>query len=405
MIRLMFVDDDSISQRAIRKSLDWKQLGIELSYVACDGIDALEYLQSNTVDLILSDVMMPVLNGIEMAKEIHAIYSDILFIFISGYQDFIFAQQALKLNAFDYLTKPISKEDLSKTLLAACKQLNVRKQEKLIKEIGLTLAKRNYLSELLAKDATKPTREELERYKIDLTEGFGAIGIIKMAMETKLSTYGHTQLCDFLEQKIPHSIFVQQSYLELLFLYYTKAITSEISYETAMTEVKQSIKKLLLEKGIQEVDFNIGTPFADGNGLTNSYFSAVKSRTDSNAKLIEMVKEYYYLHYQEKNLNLKSIAKEFAINPCYLTVVFKKETNISAYSFLIKLRLNKAKELLSTTDMRIYEIADAVGYSSNQYLSFSFKEQFGITISDYKKSLENPHAPWAESNTSSGVPL
>lgn len=106
MTKIMFVDDDAIIRRNIANKIDWKGHGWELVYTARDPMEALDYLKNHEPDIILTDIKMPGITGIEMAAVAKDYYPNIKFIFISGYKDFEYAQQVLKLNAVDYLTKP-----------------------------------------------------------------------------------------------------------------------------------------------------------------------------------------------------------------------------------------------------------------------------------------------------------
>ena len=129
MTKILFVDDDAIARRNIRTKIDWKSYNWELIYTAKDAVDALDFMKQNQPDIILSDIKMPIMDGIQMAMVARNYYPDIKYIFISGYKEFEYAKQALKLNAVDYLNKPLETKQLVQVL---------REAERLSKE-----AKRN----------------------------------------------------------------------------------------------------------------------------------------------------------------------------------------------------------------------------------------------------------------------
>lgn len=149
MTRIMFVDDDAIIRRNIANKIDWRGHGWELVYTARDPMEALDYLKNHEPDIILTDIKMPGITGIEMAAVAKDYYPNIKFIFISGYKDFEYAQQVLKLNAVDYLTKPVEEEQLIKVIEKA-EQLyqKEKKTEEILKEKYPQL-KRNYISKLM----------------------------------------------------------------------------------------------------------------------------------------------------------------------------------------------------------------------------------------------------------------
>lgn len=91
-------------------------------------------------------------------------------------------------------------------------------------------------------------------------------------------------------------------------------------------------------------------------------------------------------------LGLKRVASQVFISPCYLSVIFKKETNITFKNYLIQTRIEKAKELLEKTDLKIYDIAEKVGYNNTRYFSELFQRICGKTPSQYRAS-HNPSMP------------
>ena len=119
MTKILFVDDDAIARRNIRTKIDWKSYNWELIYTAKDAVDALDFMKQNQPDIILSDIKMPIMDGIQMAMVARNYYPDIKYIFISGYKEFEYAKQALKLNAVDYLNKPLETKQLVQVLREA----------------------------------------------------------------------------------------------------------------------------------------------------------------------------------------------------------------------------------------------------------------------------------------------
>ena len=93
MTKILFVDDDAIIRRGIKTKVDWEANGWELIYTARDAMEALDFIKDNQPDIILTDIKMPGMSGIEMAAIAKDYYPTIMFVFISGYKDFEYAQQ------------------------------------------------------------------------------------------------------------------------------------------------------------------------------------------------------------------------------------------------------------------------------------------------------------------------
>ncbi|UUZ97263.1 helix-turn-helix domain-containing protein [Paenibacillus sp. P25] len=96
--------------------------------------------------------------------------------------------------------------------------------------------------------------------------------------------------------------------------------------------------------------------------------------------------EYVQERLQE-NVTLREVAEHFSFSPNYLGTLFKEETGRNFSEFVIMLRMNKACELLSQTKLKIYEVADRVGYRYLPYFSRQFRETFGMTPLEYRRKL------------------
>lgn len=106
MIKLLIVDDEPLVQIGLKSMLDWSQLGIEVCATASNGKEALELIRQFSPELVITDIKMPIMNGLELAKECRDTYGSIpLFIFFTSYEEFPLIRQALACQAVDYLIK------------------------------------------------------------------------------------------------------------------------------------------------------------------------------------------------------------------------------------------------------------------------------------------------------------
>lgn len=116
MLRMILADDEPVITRGIRKLLNWKTLGIEITGEYEDGRGALEAIVREKPDIALLDISMPGMSGVEILKECRALGNKVAVIFISGFQDFEYAKAALQYGAVDYLLKPVIREELLKAI-------------------------------------------------------------------------------------------------------------------------------------------------------------------------------------------------------------------------------------------------------------------------------------------------
>lgn len=133
VIKLMIVDDEPLIIRSLKVALPWADYGIEIVGEARNGELALQLFKEVQPDIVLSDIRMPSVDGMELMKSLFSICPDIIFILISGYGEFEYARIGLREGAFDYILKPIDHEELEKTILKAVaqiKQWRIKQSEK-----------------------------------------------------------------------------------------------------------------------------------------------------------------------------------------------------------------------------------------------------------------------------------
>ncbi|HBZ03112.1 MAG TPA: two-component system response regulator [Lachnospiraceae bacterium] len=117
MLKVMFVDDEPYIVEGLKVLIDWKSENFEIVKVAENGLEALEYLKENEVNLVIADIKMPVMTGIELLERVKTEgISDAYFIILSGYNDFQYVRDAMRLGSMDYLLKPVKKDELIEIL-------------------------------------------------------------------------------------------------------------------------------------------------------------------------------------------------------------------------------------------------------------------------------------------------
>ncbi|MBB6733462.1 response regulator transcription factor [Cohnella zeiphila] len=150
MIKLLIVDDETAERRALCRSVDWSIIGGEVVGDAWNGKQAIELAMQTRPDIVITDVKMPVMDGVEMAKKVCALDPSIKIVFCSAYEDFGYAREAANLNAFGYVLKPIDDEELLRTVKKAVdKCIEERMQGALFERLKSSLT----LSEPLLREA------------------------------------------------------------------------------------------------------------------------------------------------------------------------------------------------------------------------------------------------------------
>ena len=117
MYQFIIVDDEKIIRSGLAKSFDWSSIGFEPVEQFEDGKEAIAYLENNTVDVVLTDVRMYEVSGLELAKYVFENHPQTKVVIISGYKEFNYAQEAMRYGVCDYLLKPLDREEIRKVFL------------------------------------------------------------------------------------------------------------------------------------------------------------------------------------------------------------------------------------------------------------------------------------------------
>ena len=152
MYKLLIVDDNDIQVQSLLCFVEWEKFGITEIQVAQDGQEGLELFKSINPDIIITDIEMPILNGIEMTKIIREKNPDVKIIFISCYEDFHYLQNAMENEVVSYILKPIDRDELTGIIERVIAKLEDEKKYQEIHQImetNLLMLRENFLYRLL----------------------------------------------------------------------------------------------------------------------------------------------------------------------------------------------------------------------------------------------------------------
>lgn len=131
-MRVLLVDDEIFTIRMLQNVIHWKELGLELAGYAQSGEEAYEKVVKDTPDIIISDIKMPGMNGLEFVKKVKNYNQGIKIILMSAYADFSYVQEGIRLKCSDYILKPIDESDLEKVLRKLILEIQGEKEQKTI---------------------------------------------------------------------------------------------------------------------------------------------------------------------------------------------------------------------------------------------------------------------------------
>lgn len=194
MYKLIIVEDENIVRSGLEHGTDWAGLGFEVAGTATNGIEALKLVEQCNPDVVLTDIRMPDMNGIELMRILRNQYADIEIVILSGYSDFEYARSAVKYQAYEYLTKPIDEQELIRTFQSIKQKIRSKRQEfysQKESENGPYRVDRDKLRDVfLSTFMRKPLDEEfirksLEELDIQLNEKCYCIAVMQLDFDNQ----------------------------------------------------------------------------------------------------------------------------------------------------------------------------------------------------------------------------
>jgi two-component system response regulator YesN len=176
----MIVDDEPIIRMGLRKIVNWEEYGFKIVCEARDGEDALKLLEDYNIDFIVTDIRMHKITGIELLRAIREMGLDILVLLLSGYDEFSYAQQGIRLGAFDYILKPLDSQKLKNTLVNVYKKLAAKEKKNHEFIINKIISSEKVLYDLLRGKNLMLLDEYIEQYNLPLIKDKVQVAIIEI---------------------------------------------------------------------------------------------------------------------------------------------------------------------------------------------------------------------------------
>ncbi|NMO94728.1 response regulator transcription factor [Paenibacillus lemnae] len=503
MYKVFIVDDEPFIIEGLYDAVDWQHFGLEIVGQAENGRQALDKLKEVPADLLITDISMPVMTGLELIAEARKVRPDLKVIVLSGFDDFAYLKEAMRLGIENYLLKPINLEELEETLSGTINKLNAVKASYMLDEYDMSVLKSNILYRwLTGKIRDEELQERASLLGLNLEQPFVLVSVIrghssKLEAVLREMTEAEEQVLFFMDddgdyvviftmedpdmekprairllqqtrercydedisislgsvQEISSKrtrsyrhakeaqeyflVLQQPSYVDYLDIQerkeetarslslhwpdYAKGIASrdkealflkidsdfdqlrntpgvvpgilhsaavelivrfkmelsDIQYSAAPDFLKNTLHHIMTAATIDELLDVIKQAVSD---LVDALNSDVKS------PIIQQVLQYIHNAYHE-DLSLKVLGAQYHIHPVYLGHLFHKETGETFAEYINRYRIDKAKELLRTTNLKVQDISKRVGYWETGYFYKQFKKNTGLSPRDFRGLL------------------
>ncbi|MDQ8737294.1 response regulator [Paenibacillus sp. LHD-38] len=357
MNKVLIIDDEPWAREVIKALGEWERLKLVIAGEAEDGKSGLRLIDELAPHIVVTDMRMPGTDGVELLKQINERFPLLKIIVMSGYDDFIYLKQAIRSRAVEYLLKPVDPMELNAALQKCVEELealehsegSLRRSPLLFSSVPQTdryiALKQRALAALF--ELSKPSAlHSLSKVELLLAEAFP--GGIKAEQLERLDV----DFTDILEQFL-----------------------GEYSFEGSKVNLPE--KRISPCGSLTEVIGKIGNLFSEVIDMLEAV-----QKTKGNLVIAE-VKDYLDKHYLEP-IALESVALQFYVSKEHLSRTFKAAAGENLTEYIIRKRMEKARELLLLPHVSIKEAARLTGYSELPYFHRVFKKHFGVTPGDMK---------------------
>ncbi|MBB3128627.1 two-component system response regulator YesN [Paenibacillus rhizosphaerae] len=345
MFTIMIVDDEKMIKRSLRAMIERAGEPYSVTGEATNGRNALELIHRHPPHLLITDICMPEMDGLELISEVRQQYPLTEIIVISGYGEFKFAQQALRYNVTDYLLKPVDPDEFVLTL----QRIHERHRRDFQRLMG---------------------RSEQTWFFLEDTERI-------ILMIWTLQETGLRREIDGFREKVETAgmdiVLAKEIYMnQLVYISQKLSELGGLTYKISYTEQDPhpSLEKLH-EKFLVT--------------CMGMYNNVVQLRNHAQSLQIRKAIRYVDSNFQDCNLSLTSAAKRASMSVTYFSRMFKEETGLSFMKYVTRLRMEMARELLASSDCMVGDVAKWIGYSDYHHFAKAFKKNTGITPTEYKK--------------------
>ncbi len=413
-MKVFLVDDEIVIREGIRESFPWAETDYTLIGEAPDGEMALPMIRDTNPDIVITDIRMPFMDGLSLCTVLKEQMPWIGIIILSGYDEFEYARQCIKLGVREYLLKPINAKDLRQSLDKVSAQIEAERETRAHAESlrarmenGGAFLKEKLISVLFSEESMEEDADnalqQLRSMGCPVNAPFYAV--VDAAFDPV--SEGQAEASSLTESSVG-SVFSSGSRTgtRLLVLGDTAADAEERAYAFASSLVNR-----LEQAGCKTIHVGIGDIVERPGDIFKSFKAArhirhlLAERTDENAlifgvremgdssvkssSVINEAKIYMASHFNDPNLMLQDVARAVNMSNSRFSTVFSQQNGQTFTEYLISLRLNKAKELLRETDMKSSQVAMESGYNDSHYFSYIFKKNLGITPSEYRAQYQN----------------
>lgn len=345
-MKALIVDDEVIIRKGIVKLLEHPGGSVSRVAEARNGEEALRMMAADRPDILITDIQMPVMDGLQLIARARSMYPGLAIVVLSGYAEFKYVQEALRHQAADYLLKPVTGDKLheviARVLINDPSKWTIKLNESSIRTMKETITA---LVRSVMAESAEQSDQEMEQWGDHLREAGLTL------LEAK-RTMGHFGLFFRSELLLAHKRSSGDGH--------PLPALSSSGIDGLILEWKQYLREEIR--------------------------NVAGSRAPRNKRVVEEVMALIHGSFGDPGLNLQQLAEHCGLNPPYLSKIFREVMGKPITQYMSEYRLDKARQLLVSEDApRIADIAEQCGFADYPYFSKIFKKAYGVSPVEYKE--------------------
>lgn len=409
---VVVADDEDELREAVCAMIPWQELGFRLVGSASNGLDALQLVEEYQPDLLLTDIRMPFISGIELARQVREMRPMTSIAFLSGYDDFEYAQQAIQYNIISYMLKPLTVKGLGDELRMIRQKIDARFstfRQAAPQSGGQGLQTNGLMALVLDGYADLDGKAETFALQCGLLRDMDDRPCYTVTVSVLLNEDGSVDTPPSFAASVDR---LAAKYLRGASFFALNKVVSvllgspeefgEFLYILA-DEITQMSGRVLGRRCRVGVSRMAGAPGA----LCDAYREAMEAllqgdRTEAGVQFIgdlepavkggellcKRALEALDQHYMDPALSLVSLSGMLDVSPNHLSACIKKYAGETFINTLIQKRMEAARELLSGSSLKVREVAARCGYTDQHYFSYCFKKYCGESPNAMRRRLD-----------------
>lgn len=413
---VIVADDEDELREAMCTMIPWQELGFRLVGSASNGLDALQLVEKHEPDLLLTDIRMPFISGIELARQVREMRPMTNIAFLSGYDDFEYAQQAIQYNIISYMLKPLTVKGLGDELRMIRQKIDAQFsmfRQAVPQREGQGPQTNELMSLVLDDYSDLDGKAEACAVHCGLLQDVNDRPCYTVMVSVLLKEDGSFDTPVSFASSVDRLI---AKYLRGASFFSLNKVVSVLAGSPAdfgeflyilADEITQMSDRVLDRRCRVGVSRMSNTPGA----LCDAYREAMEAllqgdRGEAGAQFIGDLEpavkggellcrralEALEQHYMEPDLSLVSLSGMLDVSPNHLSACIKKYAGETFINTLIQKRMEAARELLTTSSLKVREVAERCGYTDQHYFSYCFKKYCGESPNSMRRRLDGERA-------------